>query len=76
MSLTVQVDTNLINQQLLNQARAVAFPNSISEAAANALSKVGPRVCERARAALALHPELLQLGRAGLLAAAVMCICW
>ena len=61
--------------QLLHQARAVITPNSISEAAATALSSAAPHLNERVQAAVALDPSLSQLGRAGLLAVAVMCIC-
>lgn len=63
------------SRQLLQQARAVISPNSISEAAATALSEVASHVNERAQAALSRDPTLSQLGDAALLAAAVMCIC-
>jgi hypothetical protein len=61
--------------QLLQQARAVVSPNSISEAAAAALAAVAPHVNQRAQAALSHEPELSCMGHAGLLAAAVMSIC-
>jgi hypothetical protein len=61
--------------QLLQQSRAVISPNSVSEAAAEALSHVAAHVSERARAAVSGDAHLSQLGDAGLLAAAVMCIC-
>ena len=61
--------------QLLQQAHAVIRPNSISKKAADALSQVAPFVNERAHAAVSRDAALSQLGPAGLLAAAVLCIC-
>ena len=61
--------------QLLHQARAVITPNSISEAAATALSNAAPRLNESVQAAVAQDTSLSQLGHAGLLAVAVMCTC-
>jgi hypothetical protein len=61
--------------QLLHQAHAVIRPNSVSKAAADALSQVAPCVNERAHAIVSRDAALLLLGRAGLLAAAVLCIC-
>jgi hypothetical protein len=63
------------SRQLLQQARAVISPNSISEAAATALSEVASHVNELAQDVLSRDPTLSQLGDAALLAAAVMCIC-
>lgn len=62
-------------KQLLQQAHAVIRPNSISKKAADALSQVAPFVNERAHAAVSRDAALSQLGPAGLLAAAVLCIC-
>jgi hypothetical protein len=74
-ALSLTSHSALFRLQLLQQSRAVISPNSVSEAAAEALSHVAPHVSERARAAVSLEPHLSQLGDAGLLAAAVMCIC-
>jgi hypothetical protein len=65
----------LLGPQLIQQSRAILSPNSVSDSAADALSQVAAHVNEHTRAAMLRVPQLSQLGAAGLLAAAVMCIC-